>query len=77
MRFFIQATQPMPLPVRCVAETIKDQYHDLDFTSPDHLADTLRDHIALNGLDLQVGRLSGAVTVNSPHGILLRFRTAN
>lgn len=77
MRFLIQSSHAGNATDRATARTLNELFRDLDFCSPKHLMDTLRDHFTLNSLSLEVGQVAGVVTVSSANGVLLRFRSPN
>ena len=77
MKFLIQQMAVSDPVLRDLATSLNKQYKDLDLESPSALMATLSHQIRSNKLDLTVGSAFGVVNVTSPHGILLRFRTAN
>lgn len=76
MRFLYQTVTTDPA-LKAEADALSQQLRDEDFLSPDHLVITLRDHFERHGLDRRVVLLAGAITINSPQGLLLRIRSTN
>lgn len=77
MKFLIQQIAVSNVELRSLAEKFVAQYKDMDFASPSELMATLMHQVRSNELDLVVGSAQGVVHLTSPHGILLRFRTAD